>query len=48
LAKQRGVPLGRVGRAHEVAAAIAFLASPLSAYTTGAMLEMAGGAGNYV
>jgi NAD(P)-dependent dehydrogenase (short-subunit alcohol dehydrogenase family) len=48
LAKQRGVPLGRVGRSSEIAAAIAFLASPLSRYTTGAAIEMAGGAGSYV
>lgn len=48
LAKQRGVPLGRVGRTNEIAAAIAFLASPLSRHTTGAAIEMAGGAGSYV
>lgn len=48
LAKQRGVPLGRVGRTSEIAAAIAFLASPLSRHTTGAAIEMAGGAGTYV
>jgi len=48
LAKSRGIPLNRVGRTSEVAGAIAFLASPLSRFTTGAMLEIAGGVGTYV
>lgn len=43
LARDRGVPLGRVGTPGEVARAIAFLASPASSYTTGAMLELSGG-----
>ena len=43
LARDRAVPLGRVGKPEEVAQAIAFLASPLSAYTTGATLELSGG-----
>lgn len=36
-------PLGRVGRSEEIAAAIAFLASDASAWTTGAVLEIDGG-----
>jgi NAD(P)-dependent dehydrogenase (short-subunit alcohol dehydrogenase family) len=48
LATSRGIPMGRVGRLGEVAGAIAFLASPLSRFTTGAVLEIAGGTGNYV
>ncbi len=38
------VPLGRVGQAVEVAAAIAFLASDSAAYITGAVLPVDGGA----
>jgi NAD(P)-dependent dehydrogenase (short-subunit alcohol dehydrogenase family) len=43
IARDRGVPLGRVGTPQEVARSVAFLASPASAYTTGAMLELSGG-----
>ena len=39
---QRLVPLGRVGRADEVAAAIAFLASDDASYVSGACLEVDG------
>lgn len=48
LAVDRDVPLGRVGSAHEVARAVAFLASPASSYTTGATLEISGGLGRRV
>ncbi len=37
------VPLGRPGRAEEIAAAIAWLMSPDASYTTGAVLRVAGG-----
>ena len=37
------VPMGRAGEVHEVADAALFLASSLSTYITGAVLEVAGG-----
>lgn len=39
------VPIGRMGRAEEVAAAVAFLAADESAYVVGAELSVAGGKG---
>jgi NAD(P)-dependent dehydrogenase (short-subunit alcohol dehydrogenase family) len=43
LARERGIPLGRIGRPEEISAAIAFLASPVCGYMTGAVIELAGG-----
>jgi NAD(P)-dependent dehydrogenase (short-subunit alcohol dehydrogenase family) len=37
------VPLGRMGTAAEVAAAVIWLASPTSSYVTGVVLEVDGG-----
>lgn len=37
------IPLGRLGRAQEVAAAVAFLASPAAGYITGCELHVNGG-----
>jgi 2-hydroxycyclohexanecarboxyl-CoA dehydrogenase len=39
----RAIPIGRAGTAEEVAAAVAFLASPDAAYITGATLPVSGG-----
>lgn len=39
------VPLGRMGQADEVAAAVAYLCSPEAAYVTGAVLPVDGGLG---
>lgn len=48
LARERAIPLDRIGKPEEVAAAIAFLASPLSGFTSGATLEISGGYSRYV
>jgi 3-oxoacyl-[acyl-carrier protein] reductase len=40
----RGIPLGRMGRAEDVAYAMAFLASDAAAYITGQTLIVDGGA----
>jgi NAD(P)-dependent dehydrogenase (short-subunit alcohol dehydrogenase family) len=48
LARERGIPLGRIGHPEEVAAAIAFLASPLCGFMTGAVIEISGGFSRYV
>jgi 3-oxoacyl-[acyl-carrier protein] reductase len=37
------IPAGRIGEAHEVAAAVAFLATPAAAYINGINLPVDGG-----
>jgi 3-oxoacyl-[acyl-carrier protein] reductase len=41
--KEAEVPLGRAGTPEEVAEVVAFLASPLSSYLTGTVIEVSGG-----
>ena len=48
LASDRGIPLGRLGIADEVAPAVAFLLSPVSRYITGTAIEVDGGVSRYV
>lgn len=43
LISDRGIPMGRMGTPEEVAAAVLFLASDVSAFTTGATLGVDGG-----
>jgi NAD(P)-dependent dehydrogenase (short-subunit alcohol dehydrogenase family) len=43
LAQRKHIPLGRLGLPIEAAQAILFLASPLSAYTTGSHIDVSGG-----
>lgn len=48
LAAAANIPLGRMGRPEEPAAAIVFLASPLSSFTTGGVIDVSGGQAQYV
>jgi NAD(P)-dependent dehydrogenase (short-subunit alcohol dehydrogenase family) len=43
ITKARGVPLGRVGEAHEAGDVIAFLASERASYLTGVAINIDGG-----
>lgn len=48
LAADRGVALGRLGTAAEVAYVITMLLSPLASYVTGSSLDVGGGVARYV
>jgi NAD(P)-dependent dehydrogenase (short-subunit alcohol dehydrogenase family) len=48
LARDKGIPLGRLGEPEEAAAAIAFLGSPAASYITGAQLEVSGGLSRHI
>ena len=48
LARQKNIPLGRLGRPEEPARAIVFLASPCASYTTGAAIDVSGGLSRHV
>lgn len=43
VATKKGIPLGRLGKPKEAANALMFLASPLSSYTTGSVIDVSGG-----
>jgi NAD(P)-dependent dehydrogenase (short-subunit alcohol dehydrogenase family) len=48
LARQRGIPMGRLAEPEEVASAMVFLASSRASYITGAALEISGGVGRSI
>lgn len=43
LARDKSIPLGRLGQPQEAASAIVFLASPMASYTTGSHIDISGG-----
>lgn len=48
LARNKGIPLGRLGDPAEAAAAIAFLGSRAASYITGAQLDVSGGLARHI
>jgi NAD(P)-dependent dehydrogenase (short-subunit alcohol dehydrogenase family) len=47
IARDKGIPLARLGTSDEPARAIVFLASPAASYITGASLEVSGGVSRF-
>lgn len=43
LARNKQIPMARLGKPHEAANAIVFLSSPLASYTTGSHIDISGG-----
>jgi NAD(P)-dependent dehydrogenase (short-subunit alcohol dehydrogenase family) len=48
LAREKGIPLARLGAPEEPARAILFLGSPAASYITGASLELSGGVSRHI
>jgi NAD(P)-dependent dehydrogenase (short-subunit alcohol dehydrogenase family) len=48
VARERHIPMGRLGEPEEVARAIAFLCSPVAGFITGAQLEISGGTSRHM
>ena len=48
IARERHIPLGRLGEPDEVARAIVFLCSPAASFITGAQLEISGGTSRHI
>src|SRR5215475_8976369 len=48
VARDRHIPMGRLGEPEEVARAIAFLCSPVAGFITGAQLEISGGTSRHI
>ena len=48
VARERHIPMGRLGEPEEVARAIAFLCSPVAGFITGAQLEISGGTSRHI
>ncbi|MDV6012013.1 SDR family oxidoreductase [Haloechinothrix sp. LS1_15] len=48
LARDRGIPLGRLGAAEEVAYAVVMLLSPRASYITGTAIDVGGGISRYL